>query len=313
MHIKYPKIHRLGKEETGGICVGVCYIQEKIDGANASIWLEDGEIHTGSRNRDVTNESFNGFTEYVKNHLGINQILNDHPNFRLYGEWLVRHTVHYDETAYKQFYLFDIVAEEEEGFISQEAVYGYADDYKIHTPHMFGKYLNPTLEQLKEFCGESRLGKVGEGIVIKNMDFVNKFGDKQYAKLVTENFMESNAIVFGGNNKFSKVYAEMGITNKYMTLARVEKVMNKIQPYIEERLDKEHTGRIIQTAYHDLITEEIWAIQKKWSVINFKQLSRLAQRKAAQIYHDILAKSISVADQYETHQVGDGPVGEIIK
>jgi len=42
---------------------------------------------------------------------------------------------------------------------------------------------------------------------------------------------------------------------------------------------------------------KIWTTQKKVPVLNFKHLSRLAQRKAAQIYHDILANSISVADQ----------------
>jgi len=31
MFKKYPKIHRLGKEETEGILEGTCYIQEKID------------------------------------------------------------------------------------------------------------------------------------------------------------------------------------------------------------------------------------------------------------------------------------------
>ena len=42
---KYPKIHRLGKEETEGILDGVCYIEEKLDGANASIWIDKrGEI-----------------------------------------------------------------------------------------------------------------------------------------------------------------------------------------------------------------------------------------------------------------------------
>jgi len=53
--LKYPKIHRLGKSETEGILDGQCYIQEKIDGANTSIWMdEDGTIHCGSRNNDLT-------------------------------------------------------------------------------------------------------------------------------------------------------------------------------------------------------------------------------------------------------------------
>ena len=78
---KYPKIHRLGKDETLGILDGDCHTQEKIDGANASIWLgDDGDIRCGSRNNDVTEGSFNGLVEYVKNHKGKFEVMNKVPN-----------------------------------------------------------------------------------------------------------------------------------------------------------------------------------------------------------------------------------------
>jgi len=81
-----------------------------------------------------------------------------------------------------------------------------------------------------------------------------------------------------------------------MTLERILKIMHKIQPLIDKRLDMEHTSRVINTAYHDMITEEIWAIQKAVTGnLNFKNLSRLAQRKAAAIYHAILGNMPSVA------------------
>lgn len=35
----YFKIHRLGKEETEGILIGECHVEEKIDGANTSILI----------------------------------------------------------------------------------------------------------------------------------------------------------------------------------------------------------------------------------------------------------------------------------
>ena len=107
-HKHYGKIHRLGKEETDGILEGSCSIQEKVDGANTSIWLEDGVLKMGSRTRVLGEEEFNGFVPYVKAHAGINLYLQNYPNDRLFGEWLVRHTIAYKETAYKKFYLFDI-------------------------------------------------------------------------------------------------------------------------------------------------------------------------------------------------------------
>lgn len=292
MFQQYKKIHRLGHEENQGILDGLCIIQEKIDGANTSIWLEDGKIQCGSRTR-LLESGFNGFVDYANSHSGINALLEDHPNLRLYGEWLVRHTIAYKETSYKEFYLFDIM--DDEGFYPQAWVQQKGAEYGIKTATIFAEIESPKLEDLELFVGKSMLGEHGEGIVIKNSSFVNKFGEKVYAKMVTQNFKESNAIVFGGNNKYSDTYWEMYIVNKYMTLPRVQKVMNKLQPIIDERLDMKHTARIAGSAYHDMITEEIWEIQKKVPSVDFKALNKLSTRKAVKIYHDILHGDISVA------------------
>lgn len=309
---KYPKIHRLGKEETDGMLSGLCHIQEKIDGANTSIWLDKrGELTCGSRTRELT-EGFNGFVDYVKGHEGIKKLLEDNPNYRLYGEWLVRHTIGYNETSYKKFYLFDITVvkdgEENEEFFDIVQVNEIAEEYGIEKPQYFGLFENPTLEELMKFVGASCLGEKGEGIVIKNMDHKDKWGNHCYAKIVTEKFKEDNALTFGGNNKHSESYWEMYIVNKYITLGRVEKVMNKIQPEVDERLDKEHTPRVINTVYHDMIIEEIWEIQKKVQHVNFGVLRKLATRKAAKVFHDILNNHISVA--YENNNNAEGSASE---
>lgn len=297
---KYPKIHRLGKEETCGILLGDVHVEEKIDGANASIWIDKrGDITCGSRNRELS-EGFNGLVDYVKENEQINKLMSDHPEYRLYGEWLVRHTISYNETSYNKFYLFDIAiavdGEEAEEFLHKEQVMAIADEYGIPRPHYHGKFTNPELESLKDFVGKTTLGSVGEGIVLKNHDFVNKFGDLSYAKIVSESFKEDNAVTFGGNNKNSATYDEVYITNKYMTLARVKKVMDKIQPLIDERLDLKHIPRISNTCYHDMLTEEVWEIQKKIHSVNFDVLKRIAKKKAIQIYKDVLLGDISVAD-----------------
>lgn len=303
MFKKYPKIHRLGKEETDGVLLGEVHVEEKIDGANTQVWVEDGTIHCGSRNNtlctDVDNipeesDTFNGFLEYVRNSQEIRQLLQDNPNYRLYGEWLVRHTIHYQETAYQHFYLFDVEVEGE--WLSKEKVRSVAEQYGIKTPEYHGVFTNPTTEQLMEFVGKSSIGENGEGVVLKNEEFINAFGDRQYAKIVTEKFIESNAITFGGNNRASETYWEMWVVHKYMTLCRVRKIMDKTQPVIDKRLDYEHTPRIANSAYHDMLVEEIWEIQKKAVALNFQRLKRIATKKAVQIYHDILKGATSIAD-----------------
>ena len=238
---RYPKIHRLGKEETDGILEGECHLEEKIDGANASIWLDKrGEVTCGSRNRELS-EGFNGLVDFVKGDASLGLLLHDHPTYRLYGEWCVRHTIGYNESAYKKFYLFDITeikdGEELEDFLTKEEVLRVAQAYNLNTPAYHGKFTNPTYEELMKHVGESTLGEKGEGIVVKNHKFRDKFGMHNYAKIVTENFKEDNGVTFGGNNKHSDSYWEMYVVNKYITVARIEKIMNKVQPLIEKRLD----------------------------------------------------------------------------
>jgi len=295
---RYEKIHRLGKEETDGILDGVCTIQEKLDGANASIWIgEDGVLHCGSRSRDLTaaGDGFQGFCAYVEGHEGINKLLSDWPKYRLYGEWLVYHTLQYPETAYQRFYLFDI--HDGERFLEPSDVEKVASEYGVDCVETFDVIDNPTVDELKEIAGRSVVGDKGEGIVIKNPNFINIFGEPCNAKIVTEEFKENNGVTFGGNNKHSETYWEMYIVNKYMTLARIRKVMNKIQPLVDHRLHLADIPRITTTAYQDMLTEEIWEIAKKVGKVDFKSLKRIANKKCVQTYKDILNNDISVADQ----------------
>jgi len=94
-----------------------------------------------------------------------------------------------------------------------------------------------------------RLGKEEtEGVVIKTNLFENKFSDGAvYAKLVTESFIEDNSVVFGGNSKYSELYWEQYISNKYMTLGRVKKIVQKTETVLERPLTKADTARVSST------------------------------------------------------------------
>ena len=289
---KYEKIHRLGKEEVDGILDGICHIQEKIDGANTLIWTDENRIiQLGSRNRHLIGDDFNGFASYVHSNPGIYEYLSYYPNSILYGEWLVKHTINYREYAYKKFYLFDIYDRRKSSFCEPAEVLRVSDCYKIERVPYVAVLNNPSIDQLKEFVGKSSLGDRGEGVVIKNMNFRNKFGDLCYAKLVDESFKEDNLLAFNDNDKHSEDYNERYFVNKYMTLGRVKKVIDKIQPEINERLDMKHIPRVCNSAYHDMLTEEIWEASKKIQSIKFHSLKNLAMKKAKKIYVDILEDS----------------------
>lgn len=296
-HIRYPKIHRLGKSENFGILDREVHVQEKIDGANLSIWWDEG-IHVGSRSQDVTNRpgGFNGSVQYVENHKGIVEILNEHPEYHLFGEWLVPHTIkNYKPTAYGHFYLFDILDKETGNWLTQEHVCEIAEKHGIRYPYYFGRG-KFSEEELQEFVGKTEIGENGEGIVVKPVEpFENEWGDKNvYAKIVTESFKEDNGVMFGGNNKHSDTYHEMYICNKYMTITRCKKMMNKLSSEGVE-LDKTCTSRFISQVYHDLVTEECWEIANSGKTINLNALGRICKKKAQVMFHDLLEGNDSVA------------------
>lgn len=297
---KYNKIYGLHKEECEGILDGVCVIQEKVDGANASIWLgDDGEIHYGSRSRDLflANDYFNGFGDWVRNHPKLPAFFEKYPNCRLNGEWLVRHTIGYRETSYRKFYLFDI--EHGENVVNFDDMYLIASAYEIPTVHMHGVFTNPTLEQIKELAGVSVLGEKGEGVVVKNLSFRNKFGDFNFGKYVTQEFKEDNGITFGGNNKFSDTYEEMYYVNKFVNLARVEKITHKLES-MEGKLSEQHIHKVMGMVFHDVMTEEGFDMANKLAKtdkdFNFKKFRELCNKKSKSIFLELLTGDISVAN-----------------
>lgn len=288
---RYPKIHRLGKEETDGILNHPVTIQEKVDGANVSLYLRENKLQLASRNRVLPeDEGFQGFREAVENgceHL-VDYLLKN-PYHYIYGEWLVKHTVSYPEEAYKKLYLFDIYDAEHNIELPQDLVAELAAEGEVTGfPHIFESGQRMSREEIEEYVGKSMIGPQGEGVVIKAPDFRNTFGQRCHAKLVTQKFLEENSLTWGSNNKHSETYQEMRIVNKYVTEARVRKIVQKLQPEIEEQLDKKHTTRVAHTCYHDMIEEEGWEIAKTNATIDFKALKTLSTKKFVILYHNIL-------------------------
>ena len=72
----FPKTPRLFRE---------CVVTEKIDGTNASVWIHNGEVRAGSRNRFITPENDNfGFAKWVQENREELLKLGDGAHF---GEW----------------------------------------------------------------------------------------------------------------------------------------------------------------------------------------------------------------------------------
>lgn len=314
----YEKVERLEKEECDGILNGGCYIFEKIDGANAQIYLdtETREVAFASRNRVlgigdnlISGDSFRGFAAWVKeNRFKLQQFFDLHPDFILNGEWLIKHSIQYSPTAYNRFYVFDIYDYKAQRYIGIESHRSWQDLYSMNIDFVpFDTWVeNPTMDNLRAHLeSPSRYGApFREGIVIKNYDFCNKFGRQPYAKLLHEAFQEVKS---KPKAPISPDAIELAIQVQYVSAARVEKICNKIldneskKPELPPnilnrvRLEMKDIPQVINMVWYDIITEDMNDILKRLKdpTINFKLLKRLVFERAKEYYIKSLQEGVT--------------------
>ena len=297
---KYQHIERFGTDEVENINIGKCYIFPKIDGTNSSCWLNaDGELRCGSRNRELTLEKDNAgfYAAMIKNENIINY-LKTHPNHRIFGEWLVPHTLKtYRPDAWRKFYVFDVAIDNDELERGLEYI-----PYDIYAPMLeeFGiEYIAPLrivkngdyeyfihCLEVNDYLIEDGKG-VGEGIVIKNYDFYNRYGRQTWAKIVRAEFKEKNRSVMGAPET-EKIMFEEKIADQYVTEALVHKEYDKIRVECNGWSSK-YIPRLLNTVFHVFIEEEMWHILKEYKnpTINFKTLNTFVIGKIKRVMPEL--------------------------
>jgi hypothetical protein len=206
----------------------------------------------------------------------IGQFLIANPNLRLYGEWLVPHTLKtYIDAAWRNFYVFDVVSEDGR-YLPYEEYKVLLDKYNIEYIPPICKVNNPTYERLvNQLEKNGYLVKdgdgTGEGIVIKNYDFVNKYGRTTWAKIVKNEFKAKHAKTDVTELKENKI-VEDEIALKYVTKSLVEKEYSKIDA--ESGWRSQYIPRLLNTVYYCLVKEESWNFIKEFKnpTIDFKRL-----------------------------------------
>lgn len=290
---KYQHLERFGTEEVLNIEAGTCYIFPKIDGTNASLWWNNG-LQAGSRNRHLTIDNDNGgFYEWALSQHYFADFFKEYPTATLYGEWLIPHSLKtYRKDSWKKFYVFDVVAHSQEGtpfYDRFEDYKGVLDQFGIEYIPPLAKVTNCNYDKLIEFLNSNNYliedGKgVGEGIVIKNYDFKNKYGRTTWAKIVTSEFKDTHRKEMGFGDVNMKSPIEQSIVDKYVTDALVEKVFEKIK-LSNDGFNSRNIPQFLQTVYYDLVREDCWNFIKenKNPTINFSMLQHLCFAKTKQI------------------------------
>lgn len=291
---KYMHIERLGASEVEGIENGECYIFPKIDGTNSSIWM-DGKLRAGSRKREITLENDNhGFFNWALFRSNINweNFFNQWPNLRLYGEWLVPHTLEtYEENAWRNFYVFDIYNDKEDEYVHYENYKQILDEFGINYIPPICKIKNPTYERLTEMLDKNTFlikdgHGSGEGIVVKRYGFKNKYGRTVWAKIVKNEFKSKHWSNETTEVKEKKM-VEQEIVDSYVTMALVDKEIAKIKN--DEGWSSKHIPRLLGTVFHCLVTEETWNFVKKFKnpTVNFKTLQYMTVNKVKELKPEI--------------------------
>ena len=158
----------------------------------------------------------------------------------MYGEWLVPHSLKtYREDAWRKFYIFDVCITEQniEGgldYLRYEDYIKILEEFELDYIPLQSTIKNPSHEQLYKELEKNQFlirdGEgCGEGIVIKNYNFTNKYGRKTWAKIVTSEFKDKHRKEMGHSELQGRSVVETVIVEQFCTRALIDKTYAKIK------------------------------------------------------------------------------------
>jgi hypothetical protein len=290
--IKYQHLERYGNTEVEGIEVGTCYVFPKLDGTNGSVWWDDG-VKAGSRNRELALDNDNaGFMNAMVVDKAIISFFDHTKNLILYGEWLVPHTLKtYQDDAWRKFYIFDVFDLNKQRLLSYDE-YVWLSGVGLNVIAPIAIIKNGSIDHFTECLSKAHYlvkdGEgSGEGVVIKNYDYKNKYGRQTWAKIVGNEFKAKHHLAMGAPVIGGEIVEEK-IAAKYVTQALVDKVEAKIVNEMGGWSSK-YIPRLINTVWYDVVTEETWNFIKEFKnpKVDFKVLSHYVTAKIKELKKEL--------------------------
>jgi hypothetical protein len=291
---KYMDVVRLGHRSTIGVLNegDQIVIQEKLDGANASFKRDGNRILAFSRNTQLDeHETLRGFYQWTQT-LNPLELLE---GVIYYGEWLVKHKLNYGSNM-QQFYLFDIYNEFLGEYVDFLMVKGEASRLNINLIPVFYEGQYQSFEHLMSFVGQSQLGNVGEGVVVKNVNYKDRFGHQKFVKLVSEGFAEVQKQKLPKDPNAPQP-PESKFVNECLTKARVEKLLYKLvdEGTLDEQFSIEDMGTILKNlggrVFEDMMKEESDSLPQEYDE---KLIRKAIGGKLAQIVKCIISERESL-------------------
>lgn len=238
---KYPKLVRKGNRvhhvpiEKQFNPNDTIVVTEKLDGANASFFLDSNEIHAFSRNQKLSDgNTLRGFYPWVISHVMNKVDFNDYhlivDKLILFGEWLVPHTVAYGDhfNTEDRFYLFDAYNVQEKRFLNWFEIELLAKILKLKTPAVLyrGKASDTPATYVELLKGKTMAADgIGEGVVVKHA-YYGEFDGQNYMKVITPEYSETRPVRKTREPK--PATALQHFVMDHMTRVRVEKTILKL-------------------------------------------------------------------------------------
>jgi hypothetical protein len=283
---KFTDVVRLGHKNTIGVLGEGDHIviQEKIDGANASFRRVGNDLVAFSRNNQLSEENtLGGFYQFVKE---LNIQIGEGLIF--FGEWLNPHKVKYPEHQ-KKFFLFDIYDIVNGKYLPWETVKAVGTSLGLNLVPVFYEGEYKGFDHLQSFVGKTELGGMlgdiptGEGIVVKNVTYEDRFGNQMYVKLVTDAFREVQSQKAPKDPKVEATQEQVFV-DQVVTEARIEKFLHKFvdEGILDEQYGIEDMGTILKNMNprikEDVLKEESELLPEQYDE---KQLSKAIGRTVA--------------------------------
>ena len=316
---KYDHLERSNHPEVRGITEGLVFVFPKLDGTNASMWRDAaGAIQAGSRNRTLTLDADNhGFCEWAHGDdpraSAIRGVLAANPNWHIYGEWLVPHSLKtYREDAWRRLYVFDVYDHDRGRYLAFEEYREILEDAGVDVIWPLCTVENPSDSQLQEASDRNTYlvqdGQgLGEGIVLKNYQWANQHGRQPWAKMVRAEFKERNSRSFGVAHVKGEKQVEQEIVNEFATEAWIRKEFHRVVVLVATDLGEpldvadgtyetfvaSNRGKIIPrtlgTLFNVFVTENAWHMVKKFKnpTIDFGKLNRLLTIRIKQVLTEV--------------------------
>lgn len=297
MYKPYIHVERLGKEDTDGILNGTIHVTPKLDGTNAVVYYENGQVCGGARKRELTIEDDNaGFVAWLRSGFKeatlLKMFIEENPQLILYGEWGVGRVgsiKDYDKEAQDILWLFDCFSIDKKCYLPDEQWRPLVEEAGLKdfcVPIILTK-TNPTEEEIVEAGKEckfllSNANHSGEGVVIRNPSFRDKYGHYKVAKIVFDEYKQKKS---KPKHKVGVEDVELAIVDTYVTDAELSKAKAKTALFfntLEFETSSKQIGYYLNLVWCDLLSDEMVNICKKFKnpTINFRKLRELVQERA---------------------------------